>query len=131
MRLLISDREGEKVEEMSRWQSVFKHGRALSIKANQRKSDQDSSGSWGAVAAGVSVAALGYKVFSEKERYTSKNRLFRLKELNFARYLIQAKGVDVTPEQKSFDNRIRQYNTPDMVFNYFASLQLVDKSGWH
>lgn len=97
---------------MSRWQSVFKHGRALSIRANQKKSDQDSSGSWGAVAAGVSVAALGYKVFSEKERY-----------------LIQAKGVDVTPEQKSFDNRIRQYNTPDMVFNYFASLQLVDKTG--
>jgi len=99
---------------MSRWQSVFKHGRALSIRRNQRKGNQDSSGSWGAVAAGVSVAALGYKVFSEKERY-----------------LIQAKGVDVTPEQKSFDNRIRQYNTPDMVFSYFASLQLVDKSGWH
>eukprot|EP00091_Calanus_sinicus_P023064 TRINITY_DN7609_c0_g1_i1.p1 TRINITY_DN7609_c0_g1~~TRINITY_DN7609_c0_g1_i1.p1 ORF type:complete len:218 (-),score=43.26 TRINITY_DN7609_c0_g1_i1:606-1259(-) len=97
---------------MSRWQSIFKNGRALSIRASQRKNDQDLSASWGAVAAGVSVAALGYKIFSEKERY-----------------LIQAKGLDVTPEQKSFDNRIRQYNTPDMVFNYFASLQLVNESG--
>jgi len=102
---------------MSRWQLFFKHGRALSIRAKQNRYEQNQSGSSGSsgalpVAVGVSAAVLGYKVFTEEDRY-----------------LLQAKTADVTPEQKAFDNRVRQYNTTDMVFNYFASLQLVNQSG--
>jgi len=98
---------------MSRWQAVFRHGRALSTRPTNKRADQESFGSWGAAVGGVSAVALGYKVYSERDRY-----------------LVHAKGGDVTAEQKSFDNRTRQYNSPDMVFNYFASMQLLEKSGW-
>ena len=35
----------------------------------------------------------------------------------------------ITAEQISFDNRVRQFGTPDQVFNYFSSIQLVNKFG--
>ena len=47
------------------------------------------------------------------------------------RFLLHAKEakVEASPEQITFDNRVRQYNTPDQKFNYFASIQLVNTSG--
>ena len=35
----------------------------------------------------------------------------------------------ISAEQISFDNRIRQFGTPDQIFNYFSSIQLVNKFG--
>eukprot|EP00092_Neocalanus_flemingeri_P044573 GFUD01049490.1.p1 GENE.GFUD01049490.1~~GFUD01049490.1.p1 ORF type:complete len:429 (+),score=99.60 GFUD01049490.1:85-1371(+) len=111
---------------MSRWQAVFKHGRALSTRSSNKRAEQDNSGSMGAVVGGVSAAALGYKLYSEKDKYLVQAKGA---EVTQEKYLVQAKGAEVTYDQKSFDNRIRQYNTPDMVFNHFASLQMVDKTG--
>ena len=36
---------------------------------------------------------------------------------------------EITSEQVSFDNRVRQFGTPDQIFNYFSSIQLVNKFG--
>ena len=46
-------------------------------------------------------------------------------------FLLHAKEAkpDITPEQLSFDNRVRQFSTPDQIFNYFSSIQLVSSSG--
>ena len=35
----------------------------------------------------------------------------------------------ISAEQISFDNRARQFGTPDQIFNYFSSIQLVNKFG--
>jgi len=35
----------------------------------------------------------------------------------------------ISSEQISFDNRVRQFGTPDQIFNYFSSIQLVGKFG--
>jgi len=35
----------------------------------------------------------------------------------------------ISAEQISFDNRVRQFGTPDQIFNYFSSIQLVNKFG--
>jgi len=112
---------------MSRWQTVFRHGRALSTRTTNKRTEKDSFGAWGAAVGGVSAVALGYKVYSERDRY-----LVHAKgsEVSAEQKLFDnRKGSKVTAEQKSFDNRTRQYNSPDMVFNYFASMQLLDKSG--
>ena len=47
------------------------------------------------------------------------------------RFLVQAKEakVEISAEQITFDNRVRQYHSPDQIFNYFSSIQLVNKSG--
>jgi len=98
---------------MSRWQTAVRYGRALTIRSlhnHQKRSDQYTSSTWRAVVGGVCVGTLGYKLWWERST-------------------VLAKEEKVTPEQKSFDNRIRQYNSPDMVFNYFASMQLVDEAG--
>ena len=36
---------------------------------------------------------------------------------------------EISTEQISFDNRVRQFGTPDQIFNYFSSIQLVNKFG--
>ena len=47
------------------------------------------------------------------------------------RFLLRAKEAkpDITPEQLSFDNRVRQFAKPDQIFNYFSSIQLVNEFG--
>jgi len=72
----------------------------------------DTGTTWLSVVGGVCVGTLGYKLYRERYKFT-----------------VQAREEKVTPEQKSYDNRVRQYNSPDMVFNYFASMQLVDQAG--
>ena len=49
----------------------------------------------------------------------------------FFRFLVQAKEAkaEISAEQIAFDNRVRQYNSPDQIFNYFSSIQLVNKFG--
>jgi len=80
------------------------------------KTDGSSSSSWvaaGSVAA-LAAAALALKIHEEKDKF-----LLHAKEAK----------VEASPEQITFDNRVRQYNTPDQKFNYFASIQLVNTSG--
>ena len=51
------------------------------------------------------------------------------------RFTLQAKEVkpkekvEISAEQITFDNRVRQYNSADQKFNYFSSIQLVNKFG--
>jgi len=72
-----------------------------------------------AVAAAATTALLAWKVYNEKERLSLS-----------AKSVTPYQAPDtVTPEQKNYDNRVRQYQTPDNVFSYFASLQLVNKFG--
>jgi len=62
---------------------------------------------------------LAWKAYSDRERFTVA-----------AKTVTPYKAPEtITPEQKNFDNRVRQYQTPDNVFNYFASLQLINKFG--
>ena len=60
-----------------------------------------------------------------------KGSLPHLTSHRLPRVLVQAKEAkpDITPEQLSFDNRVRQFSTPDQIFNYFSSIQLVNKFG--
>jgi len=71
-----------------------------------------------AVAAATS-AAIAWKLYSEKESL----------KLEAKTVTPVQDPLSVSPEQKNFDNRVRQYQTPDNVFSYFASLQLVNKFG--
>jgi len=87
--------------------------RKASTNSNGNGSANNSWVAAGTVAA-VSAAALAVKLYEEKDKF-----------------LLQAKEAkaEVSAEQIAFDNRVRQYNTPDQKFNYFSSIQLVNKFG--
>lgn len=63
---------------------------------------------------GATTSALAFKVLQERDK--------------FELHAQEVRG-DITPEQLSFDNRVRQFSKPDQIFNYFSSIQLVNKSG--
>jgi len=70
-----------------------------------------------ASATAATAAVLAYKLSQERE-----NISLYAKEAN-------TKIPEITSEQVSFDNRVRQFGTPDQIFNYFSSIQLVNKFG--
>jgi len=65
----------------------------------------------------ASAAVLAYKINQERESVQ-----LHAKEAS-------TKLPEITAEQISFDNRVRQFGTPDQIFNYFSSIQLVNKFG--
>jgi len=65
----------------------------------------------------ASAAVIAYKVSQERDSI----QLFA-KEAS-------TKVPVISSEQISFDNRVRQFGTPDQIFNYFSSIQLVGKFG--
>jgi len=87
----------------------------LSTAADQGGEEHGSKNSWGTgTALGVSAAVLAYKLYQEKDKF-----------------LVEAKEVkpEISAEQIAYDNRVRQYNTFEQVFNYFSSMMLVNKFG--
>jgi len=69
---------------------------------------------WLTVGTATAATALALKFLQEKDSF-----------------LLHAKEAkpEITPEQLSFDNRVRQFSPPDQIFNYFSSIQLVSSSG--
>merc|ERR1719348_1437149 len=70
----------------------------------------EGAGGYGAAIALAAATALAIKAVQEKERF-----------------LLKAESSD--SEVIAHENRVRQYMTPDKIFNYFASFQLTSKSG--
>jgi len=83
----------------------------------QEGASQESGWVLKATAAAVSTA-VALKVLNDQDRLTVE-----------AKSVTPPPVAPVTTEQKNFDNRVRQFQTPDNIFNYFASLQLVSKLG--
>jgi len=124
---------------MNRWRVVSSQSTGLLSQATQPQASQqgisraastqasggDGGHSWvgaGTIAA-ATAAALAYKLYQENEspRYT-----LQAKEAAKPK---AAEKAEISAEQITFDNRVRQYNTPDQKFNYFSSIQLVNKFG--
>ena len=98
----------------------------LPISSSKRKTSRDLLLD---IIKGYSHLTFMDKQFGEFER---ENKLeFLVYLLSSSRFLLQAKEakVEISAEQITFDNRVRQYNSPDQKFNYFSSIQLVNKFG--
>jgi len=97
-------------------QQASSNSRKISTRSKQGGKKNGGENSWGAAGAvaAASATALACKLYQEKDKF-----------------LVQAKEakVEITAEQIAYDNRVRQYNTPDNIFNYFSSIQLVNKFG--
>merc|ERR1719308_339922 len=95
--------------------------RQLSTKFQGKgQNNNGGSGKWwlnAASATAATAAVLAYKLSQENE--------------NISLYAKEAstKIPEISSEQVSFDNRVRQFGTPDQIFNYFSSIQLVNKFG--
>ena len=88
----------------------------LPINSSKRKTSRDH----------LLDTGKGYSHLTCMDRHFGKLIL-----LSSSRFLLKAKEakVELSAEQIAFDNRVRQYNSPDQKFNYFSSIQLVNKFG--
>jgi len=117
---VVSSQSTGLLSQASQSQAAQQQAGCISRKASTQSNqgERDGGNSWvaaGTVAA-AAAAALAYKLCQENDN---------------PRFLLQAKEVkvEVSAEQIAFDNRVRQYNSPDQKFNYFSSIQLVNKFG--
>merc|ERR1711953_194518 len=68
------------------------------VNTNHGGDKKKNNNVWFAVGTATAASALAYKLFQDRDRF-----------------LLHAKEVrpDITPDQLSFDNRVRQFSSPD------------------